>query len=167
MSGGGRGGSPVTIPVNPSTGAPVSVAGGQTGAAQLGAQPNFYYKYAPASDPGTNTGLPIEGWAEGGTPFTGGYASAPIDSYLRNQQGYTINRGGARAIPTQEVQFQNKELVVPPTQVPTVTSGPGGDRRGVNDGVPVIGGGSSNDPSKIPTSVPGNEGALFLSLIHI
>ena len=38
-------------------------------------------------------------------------------------------------------------------------SGPGGGRRGGSTGVPVIGGSTLGDPSKIPTSVPGNEGA--------
>ena len=159
MSGGGGGGQATTIPVNPTTGAPVSVAGGQTGVAQLGAQPNFYYQHAPASNPGINTGLPVAGWAEGGTPTTGGWASAPIDSYLRNLQGFNIDKGGATATPNQQVQLQKQQLVVPPTQIPTVTSSTGGGSRAGNDGVPVIGGGSSSDPSKIPTSVPGNEGA--------
>ena len=158
-------GSAVAPVPAPAAGSPTSVVQGGSQVPQLGALPTFNYEFGPPGVPGTATGVPTAGWAGDTRPqsTTGGWASAPIDSYMRNLQGFEIGRGGVTASGQPQYQtFKTQQPVIqqPVPPVPPVVTPPGRDSRGpTTGGVPVIGGSTLGDPSKIPTSVPGNEGA--------
>ena len=84
---------------------------------------------------------------------------------MRNLQGFEIGRGGVTASGQPQYQKFNAQQPViqqPVPPVPPVVTPPGrGSRGSTTGGIPVIGGSTLGDPSKIPTSVPGNEGAWF------